>query len=197
MSNDVYKVVVDANLLLSTTLRDWVLMPCYESGSQFYQVVTSQSILDEFGYHWRKDHADVDDHVRQKIVERIKQCLVVVEGYPVTTPLGYPDKDDSHVHSAAVHSHANALITDDKKLLNFAQTEEGEDQLPYETMSCDDFLMQLTDYAPREFFAAIYLKQEKYWERQKGSRTLPEQLEAAGAHQFATYLKQHIIHTLP
>lgn len=84
-----------------------------------------------------------------------------------------------------------------KKLLDFAKTEKGESQLPYETMSCDDFLMQLTDYAPLKLFADTYLKQEKYWGKKKDARPIPEQLVSAMAPKFATYLRQHVIHTLP
>ena len=196
MSNDVYRVLVDANLLPSTTLRDWVLILCLKSGNQFYQVFTSQSILDEFGYHWRKLHPGVDDRIRQKILARTKKTLTVVEGYPIDIPDGYPDLDDLHVHSAAVFCSADALITDDKKLHAFAQSEKGEEQLPYEVMTCDEFLMQLTDYAPHQLFREAYLFQEKHWEKQANSRTLPEQLHLAGAPNFAEYLKLNVIHTL-
>ena len=139
-----------------------------------------------------------DDGARQEIVTRTKKILTVIEGYRIKeAPVGYPDKNDLHVHSAAVCCAADVLITDDKKLLDFAKTEKGESQLPYETMSCDDFLMQLTDYAPLKLFADTYLKQEKYWEKKKDARPIPEQLVSATAPKFATYLRQHVIHTLP
>ena len=42
------------------------------------------------------------------------------------------------------HAH---LVTDDRKLLDYASTEEAQNIQNYETLSADDFLMQLTEYA--------------------------------------------------
>lgn len=168
-------------------------MPCYESENGFYQVFTSQSILDEFGYHWRKKHPEHSDKFREMIVRQLKKCLTVIEGYEIQSVAGYPDVDDLHVHSAVVACEADALITNDTPLLDFALSEAGEEILPYETMTCDDFLMQLSDYVPPEFFCKIYLLQEEYWKKLNTNRTIPEQLKLSGAPKFASYLQHSVI----
>lgn len=172
-------------------------MPCYVSGNNFYQVFTSQSILDEFGYHWRKKHPKHDDKAREKIIALIRRYLTVVEGYEIEVIDGYPDVDDLHVHSAVLACEADALITNDTLLLEYALSNAGLESLPYETITCDDFLMQLTEYVPSDLFCQIYLKQEEYWNKFNTNRTIPEQLRISGAPQFASYLQHRVIPHLP
>ena len=98
------------------------------------------------------------------------------------------------MHAAAQHGGMHALVTDDRKLLNYASTERGEEVQSYETLSADDFLMQLTEYAPTRLFAAVCLSQESY-ARSKGCTEIdiPRALERAGAGQFARYLRTAVI----
>lgn len=197
MSDDIYKVVIDANILLSKTLRDWILRPCYGTGNAFYQVYLPQGVLDEFSYHWRKQHPQASDQARVRIVKAISASCHLVEGYEVNPVPGYPDPHDLHVHAAAVHIDANALITNDSRLLDFAQSEEGEATLNYETLTADDFLLQIADYLPTEILAGLYLDEEKYQEKVGNPRSIPEQLKLCGAPAFARYLQQNVIPRLP
>lgn len=197
MSDDIDKVVIDANILLSKTLRDWILRPCYGTGNAFYQVYLPQGVLDEFSYHWRKQHPQASDQARARIVKAISACCHLVEGYDVHDVPGYPDPHDLHVHAAAVHIDADALITNDSRLLNFAQSEEGEEALSYETLTADDFLLQIATYLPAKVLAGLYLSEEEYQRKTGNPRSIPEQLKICGAPAFARYLQQNIIPRLP
>ncbi|MGV3149394.1 PIN domain-containing protein [Rothia sp. 11273D007AR] len=194
MSSDIYRIVLDTNVLMSKTLRDWIFLTCLETNNLFYQVYLSQGILDEFGYHWRKQHPHHDDAVRQRYMKQIMDSATgIVEGFKVETPAGYPDEHDAHVHSAVLASTADALITDDSKLIAFGQSCQGEEALPYDTMSADDFLMQMAHFIPPEILDSVYLKQETYLEYRNPDATVPSLLRQAGALNFARHLQTVVI----
>lgn len=194
MSSEIYRVVLDTNVLLSKTLRDWIFLTCLETRNQFYQVYVSQGVLDEFGYHWRKKNPQCSDGVRQTYVEQVmKSATGLVEGFEVSMPVGYPDEHDAHVHSAAVAAEADALVTNDSRLIRFAQSSEGEDALPYDTMSADDFLVQMAEFVDPRALDQVYLKQEEYLERRDSQVTVPQALRKAQAPQFARYLQTVVI----
>ena len=100
------------------------------------------------------------------------------------------------MHAAAQHGAIHALVTDDRKLLDYASTEEAQNIQNYETLSADDFLMQLTEYAHPSLFAEVYLFQESY-ARSKGFTEIdiPRSLERAGTGQFARYLRTVVINS--
>lgn len=194
MSSDIYRIVLDTNVLMSKTLRDWIFLTCIETNNLFYQVYLSQGILDEFGYHWRKQHPHHDDAVRQRYMQQIMASVTdIVEGFEVNAPAGYPDEHDAHVHAAVLASNADALITDDSKLIVFGQSYQGECVLPYDTMSADDFLMQMAHFIHPEALDSVYLKQEAYLERRNSGATVPSMLRKAGALNFARYLQTVVI----
>lgn len=194
MSSEIYQVVLDTNVLLSKTLRDWIFLTCLETRNQFYQVYVSQGILDEFGYHWRKNNPQCSDGVRQNYVEQVMKSVTgLVEGFDVSMPVGYPDEHDAHVHSAAVAAEADALITNDSRLIKFAQSPEGECTLPYDTMKADDFLVQVAEFIDPQALDRVYLMQEKYLERRDPQATVPQELQKAQAPQFARYLQTVVI----
>ena len=85
------------------------------------------------------------------------------------------------MHATAQHGAMHALVTDDRKLFDYASTEEAQNIQNYETLSADDFLMQLTEYAHPSLFAEVYLFQESY-ARSKGFTEIdiPRALERAG-----------------
>ena len=92
---------------------------------------------------------------------------------------------------------ANALTTNDSRLLDFAQSKEGEATLNYETLTADDFLLQIANYLPTEILARLYLDEEEYQFKIGTARSSPEQLKLSGAPGFARYLQQNIIPRLP
>lgn len=190
-----YSVLLDTNILMSKTLRDWILLLAVKSEYEFFTPHVSSGIMDEFGYHVRRANPAISDVVLENWKQQIiRSCISCISGFPVEAPVSFPDTDDLHVHAAAQHGGMHALVTDDRKLLNYASTERGEEVQSYETLSADDFLMQLTEYAPTRLFAAVCLSQESY-ARSKGCTDIdiPRALERAGAGQFARYLRTAVI----
>lgn len=193
MSHDVYKVFLDTNVLFSKTLRDWTFLISYETQNKFFQTFTSQGVLDEWSYHWRKKHPEKDDKARQMIVDQIKKAVFeVVEGFPIHPIESYPDKHDLHVHAGALAAEVDALVTADTPLIEFGKTEAGEEQLSYDTYSPDEFLMQLTEYAPDSVFLNVYLQCEEYARKKSSDINLCQNLRAAGAPRFADYIYENI-----
>ncbi|MDT0189213.1 PIN domain-containing protein [Rothia terrae] len=194
MSHDVYKVFLDANILHSKTLRDWIFLLSLETGNEFFRVYTSQGVIDEYSYHWCKQHPISTDRARLKVVKQIRESVFkVVEGFPVEPVDGYPDEHDLHVHAAAEFSEVDALITNDKKLIAFGASTAGEALLSYDTLSADDFLMQLAEFLPPTLpFKNVYLFQEKYALSRKHDTNLCESLRRAGAPQFAEFIHSKV-----
>ncbi|MFC2763969.1 MAG: PIN domain-containing protein [Rothia dentocariosa] len=158
-----YSVLLDTNILMSKTLRDWILMLAKESKYQLFTPYISWGILDEFGYRVRRNEPTLDDGVistwRKQILKATGQPL---EGFPVGSIEGYPDQDDLHVHAAAQYCGMHILVTDDVKLLAYASTKEAELTQNYEPFSADDFLMHLTELSSPSLFAQVYVRHVKY-----------------------------------
>lgn len=159
-----YSVLLDTNILMSRTLRDWILILAQKSEWEFFQPYVSSGILDEFGYQMRRGKPTLDDGALETWKSQIlSSTRGVISGFQVPHIPGYPDKNDLHVHAAADHGGMHALITHDAKLLNFATTPEGQDIQKYETMSADDFLTKhLTKRVPLSLFAQVYIGHIKH-----------------------------------
>ena len=111
--------------------------------------------------------------------------MFVLEGDPLSSRHGYPDKNDLHIHAAMVEHNIDYLVTNDKALLDYWETNENTDEpLPYETISADDLLMTYTE---NSFGRAD----------RNGESDLCGALERADAPRFAHYLRHHIIPHLP
>lgn len=195
MVTKTYSVLLDTNILMSKTLRDWILKLALESNYEFFTPHVSSGIMDEFGYRVRRKKPLMDDASIETWKEQILQsCESRIAGFQVESIADFPDKDDLHVHAAAQHGGMHALVSNDRKLLDYAATAQGEEVQSYETLSADDFLMQLTEYAPTRLFAMVCLSQESY-ARSKGytDTDIPRALERAGAGQFARYLRTAVI----
>ena len=177
--------------------------------SCLYQIHTTQNILDEWGYHWLRGNPTGNDAARVKVREQIGKSVFVLEGYPISSIHGYPDKNDLHIHAAMVKHNIDYLVTNDKALLDYWETSENTDEpLPYVTISADDLLMDFVEphlgLSTQESLtlsstdlAEIYLFQERYFIHKYGESDLCGALERAEAPRFAHYLRHHIIPHLP
>lgn len=207
MSNGVTSILLDTNILLSKTLRDWILLPNLILGKEYSKIYTTQNILNEWGYHWLRENPTGDDAARAKIKEQIEKATYPVEGYKIHPQPGYPDENDLHLHAAMVEHDIDYLVTNDKALLDYWETNENTNEpLPYETISADELLMAFVEphlgrstqesliLSPTDL-KKIYLFQEGYYINRYGEADLCGALgdEKAGATHFAAYLRRHVI----
>ena len=144
-----------------------------------------------------------------KVREQIGKSVFVLEGYPIPSIHGYPDKNDLHIHAAMVKHNIDYLVTNDKSLLDYWETNENTgNPLPYVTISTDDLLMDFVEphlgRSTQESLilsladlAEIYLFQERYFIKKYGEADLCGALERAEAPRFAAYLRRHILPQLP
>jgi hypothetical protein len=67
------RVLADANVLFSRTLRDWLILIQLVPGP--YTVYWTEDILAEVAYHLRKKHPDASGHVIPGIRRKITEAL--------------------------------------------------------------------------------------------------------------------------
>ena len=105
-----------------------------------------------------------------------------IQGYEIDNSVNYPDPDDAHVHSAALHARIQIIVTDDKS--GFKGIYPSPEECPYEVYTADEFLMLVADSSPRVIDAVIN-NQQKYYSKKQKSFNLPKKLRAAGCPKFA------------
>lgn len=136
----IQRIFVDANVLYSRSLRDWLFLLRSETEGMF-QIHTTEDVLAETEYRLRRNNptmlGGVITDLRKKITDSIDE---LVGDYDATIPYGGPDPHDRHVHAAAIASHAHILLTNDAGF-------EGSDEEPYEVFNCDDFFILVDDSA--------------------------------------------------
>lgn len=184
------RILLDTNVLLSKTLRDWFLLLGADPTSGF-EVFVSQPILDEFSCHVRRQKPLLHDGVRVQWIQQISNSCAgePIAGFPIKNVSGYPDINDLHVHSAAVYGHISSVITSDEKLIQFSQIH----RLGYTAISLDSFFTSFAKVeANKSCIQRAYQIQYDYLIRKHGVAHLSESLERAGAPQFAAFLRQEI-----
>ncbi|MEV5818145.1 putative toxin-antitoxin system toxin component, PIN family [Micromonospora haikouensis] len=106
-------VFLDANVLYSRTLRDWICLLALESA---YDLRYSEDVLAEWMYRLRRKRPELSEHAiggqRRKFVAAFPNGMVT--GYsPGSVPCP-PDPDDRHVLAAALHGGVDVLVTNDR-----------------------------------------------------------------------------------
>lgn len=94
-------VLVDANVLYSKTLRDWLFLLKLESDGNMFSVLVTEDVIAETLYRLRRNNpaapggliSNIHDRIVANIDERVSDF--VVDG-------SFPGKDqnDAHVHAA-------------------------------------------------------------------------------------------------
>lgn len=187
MARQVTKVLVDANILYSRTLRDWVCLLYLRSAGGMFECYWTEDIMAEMLYHRRKANPFLSEQqvggIRRLIAETFGDHSLIT-GYEVTESSAYPDVFDAHVHCAAVHGEIDILLT--------ANTSDfdGLDELTYEIYGADDFL-QLIDDSNTELVRGVMAQQLAYWVP-RGGKSLPEALRSAGAPGFAERIRRYL-----
>ncbi|MFE3541938.1 PIN domain-containing protein [Nocardia sp. NPDC059177] len=185
----VQRVLVDANIFYSRTLRDWLCLLYLRGGNGMFQVYWTEDIMAEALYHLRKNNPFLAEQqvggIRRTMIETFGDHSQI-SGYTIDRSLAYPDVFDAHVHSAAVHADADIVLTANRDDFQF----EGIDDLSYEVYNADAFFQLIDDSKPT-LVREVTQEQLVYWVGRKG-KALPEALRTAGADGFAERVRQHL-----
>ena len=107
-------VLVDANVLYSRTLRDWLFLLKLRSEAGMFTVYATEDIIAEVLYRLRRDNPNKPGHfiagIHDRIVANIDDRIT---DFQIDGSFPGDDPDDAHVHAAAVASGARILLTDD------------------------------------------------------------------------------------
>lgn len=183
------RVLVDANVLYSRTLRDWLALLQLRSDEAVYKVYWTEDVLAETIYHLRRNHPDWDGGKITAIRDRI---AVIFEGgrvddFVVDGSFPGSDVDDQHVHAAALACTANIVLTADN---GFSVAEDLADMLPYEVYRPDELFVLVDDSAPSLVRRVVH-EQTLYWVRKNGRADLASRLIEAKCAQFAVRVQGH------
>lgn len=183
-------VLVDANVLYSRTLRDWLFLLRNETRGGMFTVYATEDVLAETIYSYRRKNPRASGaQIGQLRTRLIQQLDDVVGNYEVDGTFRGNDPQDAHVHAAAVASGAAVLLTCDRGFMELSDRES--DELPYEVFTPDSFF-ELVDDASAEAVIAVTREQLHYWYQQDGEVDLPLRLREADCPNFARRVSQHI-----
>ncbi len=173
----VQKVFIDANILFSRTLRDWVFMLREETQGSLFVVVSSQDALFEAGARLRDHYPSHGSHLITSLLDKCEKYMdEVVENYPGGKVPWIEDEGDWHVHHAATACNAHYLLTQDK---GFDDTHTC-----YEVYSADEFFLLINEFAPQAVKKITKL-QSLHWAKKDSSKTLSVALRDAKCLEFA------------
>lgn len=183
------RVFVDADVLVSKTLRDWVCLLRQKTVSTF-QLHSTEDVLAEALSKVRDHNPRFEGGVIAQMADGIRGVLdEMVRDFPSDTPYPGVDEGDYHVHAAAVASGADILLTCDTGLLVM----EGSDEFDYEAYHPDDFFV-LVDDSDEEAVKTVIREQLAYWMKRRdgGDAGLVEALVSAGCPNFAARVELHL-----
>lgn len=144
----VIRVLADANVLHSRTLRDWALMLNVETKGELFTMHYTEDILAETIATIRRRHVNLDGTAITLLADRIRTSMTDrIDRYPLRQDSPVKDDKDHHVHAAAVAAGMDMLVTLDNDFLRLA--DEATYALPYEIICPDDFFVLIDDSDPR------------------------------------------------
>ncbi|WP_166661223.1 PIN domain-containing protein [Paractinoplanes brasiliensis] len=187
-------VFVDANILFSRCLRDWLVMLALDSQHTAFRLRWSEAVLAEAFYHLRRKYPDAPEQQIERWRDRLDQNFPeakVTSWNPNDVPRPQ-DPNDHHVLAAAYAGEVDILITSDSDINDFQACLDQVDA-GIEVHHVDDFLCMIADRHPH-LVRLRYLSQIAYWQRRAGSTveaaadSSNEALDRAGAKRFAFLL---------
>ena len=178
------RVFVDANVLVSRTCRDWLLLLRRDNEGMF-QLHSTEDVLAEVLRSLRKRNPRLPGGVVHQLAQRIRACVdEVLSDFSGEETFTGSDAGDYHVHAAAIGSRADILLTANDP----ADFTAAPDDEPYEIMHPDDFFLLVADSNPC-CVHPIVENQFRYWsaraEREGDACQLDGALRRAGCPQFA------------
>jgi hypothetical protein len=184
------RVFVDANVLYSRTLRDWLMLLQLRSGGEIYSVYWSEDVLAEAIYRLRRSHPDWDGGKITYIRDLITQVFEGgrVDDFVVDGSFGGNDANDRHVHAAALACSADIVLSDDGGF--FSAAEYDERTAPYESYRPDEFFLLVDDSSP-DLVRKVTLEQTIHWRNKTGRADLAGPLAAAGCTRFGQRVRTY------
>jgi predicted nucleic acid-binding protein len=183
------RVFVDANVLYSRTLRDWLALLQLRSSGEVYTVYWTEDVLAETIYRLRRNHPEWNGAKITAIRDLIARTFEGgrVEDFAIDDSFPGGDGDDRHVHAAALACRADIVLTADN---GFLIQDQELDSRPYEAYKPDEFFMLVDDSAPA-LVQLVTREQTMYW-TQRGTRAdLAGRLIAAECPRFAERVRVH------
>ena len=188
-------VIVDADVLYSRTLRDWLFLLRNETAGGMFRLYATVDIVAEVVARYRDRNPMVNGRTITGIHDAIVRNLDDrIEEYEIDGSFPGGDEGDAHVHAAAVACRADFLVTNDKGFTNLDSS--VLDSLPYEVHTPDSFLVLIDDSMPQAV-RNVTEQQLKYWLGTKQDADLPLYLRKADCPDFADRVREHIheLHT--
>ncbi|OFR63004.1 PIN domain-containing protein [Corynebacterium sp. HMSC078H07] len=179
------RVFIDANVLASRTILDWLFaLQCLSRG--MFTFHTSQDVLAETSRALRRKYpfapGRIIDHRITKISAVVEE---IIQDFPGELPFDGMDRDDYHVHAAAVASYADIILTNNSK----EDITRSPDVQHYEILGADEFLMLVHDSAP-QLVLTCTKQQLDYWQTQENFRGLDDALRRADCPNFARAVRE-------
>ncbi|MDR0416646.1 MAG: PIN domain-containing protein [Propionibacteriaceae bacterium] len=182
-------VFADANVLYSRTLRDWLFL-LRLGGSDLFAVFSTEDVLAEVIYRYRRKHPNAPGRVVASIRNRLAGSLDDLVGdYEIDNSHPVGDKNDQHVHAAAQACGADFLLTEDHGFTATSAHAEATRRC-YEVYTADAFFVLVDDSDPA-LVRRVTQQQADYWVGKRGTANLCESLRLARCPEFAERVHRH------
>lgn len=180
-----HRVFVDSNVLVSRAIRDWLFLLRHETDGMF-QTHSTVDVIAESVRAVRRMKPRLDGAITHELQRRLIENLDEIQAtFDGTLPFAGRDRDDFHVHAAAVASHADILLTSNGRDFGDPAT------LPYDIWTPDEFFVLVDDSAPAHV-ARVTADQHRYWSAKPSQRNLADALVAADCPRFAARVARHV-----
>ena len=183
------RVFVDANVLFSRTLRDWLFLLKLRSGGRMFTLGSTEDVLAEtvarLRDKWHDMPGKVVSNLRTKLVTNLEE---LVDDFAIEQWMMRGDVGDAHVRAAAQARGFTMLLTADRGLL--AEREEDSPAL-YETISPDEFFVLIDDSSP-DLVRAVVKEQMDHFMKTRGDADLTQALRNADCPAFAERVNGHL-----
>ncbi|OZG61770.1 PIN domain-containing protein [Bifidobacterium lemurum] len=189
------RVFVDANILYSKTIRDW-LFAFSTCDIKPFDLYSSEDVFAETVYHLRRNNPTISGDRVAAALSQMRELVTIVPSYNCEEEqsryLG-ADANDLHLHAATVASDCDVLLTNDSKI--YANLNEDErSQLPYSIYTADEFFVALAETSAVLLDQAVTCELN-YWSRRfaDGVTDLETPLLNAGCANFAFLTKRALM----
>ncbi|WP_315583249.1 PIN domain-containing protein [Actinomyces viscosus] len=174
------RVFVDANILFSKTLMDWLFL-LRRDNSGMFQLISTHDVFSEVLYNMRKENPGAPGWLISRRYHIMKDNMDdIVEDFPSGLDFSGTDERDYHVHAAATSRGADFILTQNK-LSDFTSDPDNE---VYEIITPDDFYTLVADSNP-SCLLPIVKEQLTYWRTKPNQRQLDDALLHAGCATFS------------